>query len=284
MNLANLRLLAILDEARGAETAGNRARANTNNRRNRNANNEDDDAPANDENQEQEDTDAPGNENDTERQQETDDNNEQEQQREDQDEQQQEEETNDRENAADDGNPGEQGEENDENPDEGEAPEGGEDAGGEDDFSLDADDPTEEGGEDEGPAPDGLPEADDDGSNDNPEESEETNLQTNILNMSKLDRTIAKKTCYQYFMDLRATVVSAQNIIDRNAATIDPDVREIATEKLSSLLNRINEYLMYKFQLANYEDALQTYFLFVKEVNAQTEYVRTEGINGAKKK
>ena len=151
----------------------------------------------------------------------------------------------------------------------GEEPEG-------DDFSLD-DDPE---GEDDGPAPDGLPEADDDGSSDmdNGDEPIETNIQTNILNLSRLDRAIAKRTCYQMFMDLRSTVSSTINMIDRNETVIDPDVRESANTALTKIQKQLNDFLMYKFQIVNYEDALMSYFIFVKQVNAQIEYVKNDGI------
>ena len=174
------------------------------------------------------------------------------------------------------------------------APEGGDDGTSDDgsdtgdegedgemsDFSLDGDESGEDDMSNE-PAPDGLPEADDDGSGDDMGEEgpEETNVQTNILDLSKLDRTVAKRYCYQQFMDLRSTITSTLSVIDRNETVIDSDVREDAVEKLNKTLSDIKDYMLYKFQIVNYEEALQAYFLFVKAVNDLIEYVRKEGIS-----
>ena len=151
------------------------------------------------------------------------------------------------------------------------------------DFSLDGDDPAG-GEEDLGPAPDGLPEADDDGSGDVEEEDPdgETNIQTNILNLSKLDRALAKKAIGANLVDLRSTIIAAIGVIDRNDAIIDPDVRDLATDKLNSLHSDLESFILHKFPILNYEDSLTQYLVFAKKVNDAVEYVKSDGIKGRK--
>ena len=67
-------------------------------------------------------------------------------------------------------------------------------------------------------------------------------------------------------------------MIDRNETVIDPDVRDSVTANLNKILKQLNEFLTYKFQIVNYEDALMAYFMFVKQVNSQIEYVKKDGI------
>lgn len=168
----------------------------------------------------------------------------------------------------------------------GDAAEGADGGGGDtmDDFSLDGDDPAG-GEEDLGPAPDGLPEADDDGSGDTGEDEDpdgETNIQTNILNLSKLDRALAKKAIGANLVDLRSTIIAAIGVIDRNDAIIDPDVRDIATDKLNSLHGDLESFILHKFPILNYEDSLTQYLVFAKKVNDAVEYVKSDGIKGRK--
>ncbi|MCM1531889.1 MAG: hypothetical protein NC114_06415 [Ruminococcus flavefaciens] len=170
-------------------------------------------------------------------------------------------------------------------PDGEEAPVDGDvpDAGG-DDFSMDP-----EGGEEEdlGPAPDGLPEADDDGSGDmesDEEEDQETNIQINILKLSELDRVLAKKNCFQFFIDLKAKVQANLAIIEKNETVIDPDVRDQIVEKLNTVTLQLNQFLEYKFPIMNYEEAIQSYYIFVKDINTALEEVRNDGIIGRKPK
>lgn len=147
-----------------------------------------------------------------------------------------------------------------------------------DDFNLDDDsDPDDMSNE---PAPDGLPEADDDGSGDIDEEDPdaETNVQVNILELSKLDRVLAKQKCYRDFMDLRATVRAMLNIIDKNETVIDPDVRDDSIAKLNKLHYQIEEFVTYRFGIMNYEDALQHYFIFVKTTNNLINYIKEDGL------
>ena len=193
---------------------------------------------------------------------------------------------------ADDSEPGDEAEAEDEgnNEDEGEAEEGSEESGNEgedaseneDDFSLDP-----EGGEDtdNDPPPDGLTDPDDDGSGDTTtdDENAEVNVQVNVLNLSKLDRLLLKRRCLSDYYDLRTSINTFRNIIDKNEASIDPDVREIAVRDLNQLYTRVSEYLMYKFSTTNYEENLQNYLLFMRSINDIVKTVDQNGQKGGKK-
>lgn len=158
-----------------------------------------------------------------------------------------------------------------------ESGEDGENAG-EDDFSLDPDGGEEE---DNSPPPDGLTDPDDDGSGDDPSSGDdpnaETNIQTNVLNLSKLDRLLMKRKCLADFYDLRTTVNTFRNIIEKNEASIEPTVREIAVRDLNKLYTSIEDYLMYKFAYINYEENLQNYFIFMQSMNAIVKNVDQNG-------
>lgn len=148
----------------------------------------------------------------------------------------------------------------DTNPDE-----GGEDAGGEDDFNVDPEGGDAGGeGEDNEPPPDGLTDPDDDGSNDGPEEEEETNVQINVLQLTKLDRLLNKKRIFSDFQDLRTSVRTFRNIVTTNAENIDPDERDVVLDRLDRLFNQITDYLTYKFSFIGYEENLNNYMIFTK--------------------
>ncbi|MCM1295228.1 MAG: hypothetical protein NC311_06775 [Muribaculaceae bacterium] len=161
---------------------------------------------------------------------------------------------------------------------------GGEGEGGDDggmgDFSMDGDDAEE----DLGPAPDGLPEADDDGSADTEEEDPdgETNIQTNIVQLSKLDRALAKKTIGENLVSLRSTIAATLGVIDRNEAVLDPDVRELSIDKLNNLHGELESFILHRFPILNYEDSLTQYLIFTKKVNDAINYVKTDGIKNRK--
>ena len=149
--------------------------------------------------------------------------------------------------------------ENEENPEE-----GGDDLGG-DDFGMDSDN------EDDGPPPDGLTDPDDDGSSDMQQDDTETNVHTNILQLSKLDRTLAKRKCYNNYMDLRTSIGTVKRIIDNNEAKIDPEVRAPVTDDLDELFAKITDYITIKFPITNYEENLQNYLIFAKALNDLVE-------------
>lgn len=154
--------------------------------------------------------------------------------------------------------------------------------GDEDDFSMN---PDEEEGEDNEPPPDGLTDPDDDGSNDDPssEDEGETNIHTNVLNLSKLDRLLAKRKCLSDFYDLRTSVDTFRSVIENNEAVIDPDVRQAAVRDLNKLYTSIGEYLMYRFGYTNYEENLQNYFIFIRSMNDIVKAVGEKGMKNPNK-
>lgn len=265
MSIMNMFLQSLL------EAPGDNARTNTQNRSNRrrnqnddtdNPDNQTDDTDTTETNEEGEDNqdgdDTEGTEEETGEDNDTEQGNEDETENE--DEQNNEEETGDDETEGED-NEGE---------------------GDEDDFSMN---PDEEEGEDNEPPPDGLTDPDDDGSNDDAssEDEGETNIHTNVLNLSKLDRLLAKRKCLSDFYDLRTSVDTFRSVIENNEAVIDPDVRQAAVRDLNKLYTSIGEYLMYRFGYTNYEENLQNYFIFIRSMNDIVKVVGEKGMKNPNK-
>ena len=145
-----------------------------------------------------------------------------------------------------------------------------------DDFSLDSGDATD--GADDTDNPDGLPSPDDDGSGDDmTDEQAEKNVHVNILQLSKLDRALAKRRCFSDYQELRTSITSTKAMITNNEASIDPIIRDYATKKLDRLFAMTTDYLSYKFVYINYEENLQNYLLFAKALNDILQYIRTDG-------
>lgn len=139
---------------------------------------------------------------------------------------------------------------------------------GDDDFNMDPDG----GSEDSGDNPDGLPDPDDDGMDDT--DGVEQNIHLNILELSKLDRLMAKRKIYNDYKDLRASITSAKNLIDQNEAVIDADVRDYVVNKLDYLLSVVTDHLTYKFSFTNYEENLQAYLIFTKQLNDLLNFMK----------
>lgn len=267
MDLTNIFLQSLL------EAPGNNARNNRN--RNRNNQNEDDPDAANEpDTQAEEDTDTDTTDEGDET---TDDNTDTEG-------------TNEETGENDDTEQGteDEGEETDEQNNEEENTDAeGESENNEDDFSLE--DPTGEGeGEgDDGPPPDGLTDPDDDGSSDDTMSGEEdpnaeTNVHTNVLQLSKLDRLMAKRKCLNDFYDLRTSIDTFRVVIEKNEAILNPDVRDIAVRDLNKLYTTVGEYLTYRFGFTNYEENLQNYFLFLRSMNEIIRNVNEKGLEKTK--
>lgn len=144
-----------------------------------------------------------------------------------------------------------------------------------DDFDLDPD-----GGDDT--PPDGLTSPDDDGSADNQDEVE-TNVQTNILKLSKLDRTLAKRRLFTNFQDLRTQANTFRNIIANNEENIEAEVREKIYEDIDKAYSSITDYMTYKFSFINYEENLQAYLLFSKMMQDIVNYTSTNATKSGRK-
>ena len=159
----------------------------------------------------------------------------------------------------------------------------GDDLGG--DFDLDPEGGGDEGGEDDGPPPDGLTDPNDDGSSSSTDSQDvETNVQTNILQISKLDRTIAKRKLFSDFQDLRTQTNTFRNVIINNEENVDPELREKIYSDLDRLYTSITEYLTYKFSFINYEENLQAYLLLAKALEDVITYTSNGDSKNGKKK
>ena len=164
-----------------------------------------------------------------------------------------------KENKDDQGDESNDDNKNDDNPD--------------DDFNLDPDGSDDSEGEDSGENPDGLPDPDYDGSDDT--DNVEQNVHTNILELSKLDRQMAKRKIFNDMRDLRSSVVAAKNMIDKNESVIDAAVRDYVMNKLDYLYSIITDYLTYKFSFTNYEENMQNHLIFAKELNDLLIFTKT---------
>lgn len=149
-----------------------------------------------------------------------------------------------------------------------------------DDFDLDPDGGEEDSGEE---PPDGLTSPDDDGSGDTSSDEVETNIQTNILNLSKLDRTIAKRRLFTNFQDLRTQINTLRNIIANNEENIEVEIREKIYEDIDRAYSSVTDYMTYKFSFINYEENLQAYLLFSKMVQDIINYTSTNATKSGKK-
>lgn len=164
-----------------------------------------------------------------------------------------------KENKDDQGDESNDDNKNDDNPD--------------DDFNLDPDGSDDSEGEDSSENPDGLPDPDYDGSDDT--DNIEQNVHTNILELSKLDRQMAKRKIFNDMRDLRSSVVAAKNMIDKNESVIDAAVRDYVMNKLDYLYSIITDYLTYKFSFTNYEENMQNHLIFAKELNDLLIFTKT---------
>ena len=152
---------------------------------------------------------------------------------------------------------------NDNNDDENTDNNSDDDSPSDDDFSMDSDDPSSD--DDGGENPDGLASPDATGDDESTQDAE-TNVHVNILNLSKLDRTISLKRLLNDYTATRTSINTFLNIIDKNETVIDATLRESLINDLNSLLQNLNDYIGIKFSYINYEENLQNYIIFSKKL------------------
>ena len=152
---------------------------------------------------------------------------------------------------------------NDNNDDENKDDNSDDDSPSDDDFSMDSDDSSSE--DDGGENPDGLASPDAMGDDESAQDAE-TNVHVNILNLSKLDRTISLKRLLNDYTATRTSINTFLNIIDKNETIIDATLRESLINDLNSLLQNLNDYIGIKFSYINYEENLQNYIIFSKKL------------------
>ena len=137
------------------------------------------------------------------------------------------------------------------------------DSPSDDDFSMDSDDPSSE--DDSGDNPDGLASPDAMGDDESAQDTE-TNVHVNILNLNKLDRTISMKRLLNDYVGTRTSVTTFLNLNDKNEPVIDATLRESLINELSKLQQNLTDYIGIKFLYTNYEENLQSYVIFCKEL------------------
>lgn len=169
-------------------------------------------------------------------------------------------------------NPDDETEEDNDTPEQDDGDEGEET--GEDDIGIE--DPTEDTGGDD----DTTQDSDTTSSEDTYDEVEtdEQNIQTNVLNLSKLDRVLMKKKLFSDYQDLRVSLRTSRNLIHDNEENVDPDVREAFYDKIDKLYTNLTDYLSYKFSYTNYEENLQVYLIFAKSLQDILDSMTEKGL------
>ena len=109
-------------------------------------------------------------------------------------------------------------------------------------------------------------------------ETDEQNIQTNVLNLSKLDRVLMKKKLFSDYQDLRVSLRTSRNLIHDNEENVDPEVREAFYDKIDKLYTNLTDYLSYKFTYTNYEENLQVYLIFAKSLQDILDSMTEKGL------
>lgn len=184
-------------------------------------------------------------------------------------------ETTEEQSPKDNENQNDETEEGNDNPEQDDGNEGEEETG-EDDFGIE--DPTGDTGGD-----DPTQDSDTTSSSDTYDEVEtdEQNIQTNVLNLSKLDRVLMKKKLFSDYQDLRVSLRTSRNLIHDNEENVDPEVRENFYNKIDKLYTNLTDYLSYKFSFTNYEENLQIYLIFAKSLQDILDSMTEKGLKTA---
>lgn len=142
---------------------------------------------------------------------------------------------------------------------------------GNDDTGTPSDDglPDELGNEDEDFSMDSDSASDDgDNSNDdvNTETGEygdaETNVQYNILELSKLDRHVLKRKLLSKYQDFRTSIQSYRRTVQDNESVIKSELREDILVQLNKLSQQLESYLTTRFVYLNYEESMYDFITF----------------------
>lgn len=148
-----------------------------------------------------------------------------------------------------------------------------------------SDDPFDDDGdgdnqEDLSNPPDGLASPDDTGSGD---DSDEQNIQLNILSLSNLDRLTLNQKCFNNFKDLRVKINRAQNLVDDNEQLLEADFRDEVVENLGELYAAVNSYMTIKFSFNNYEENAKTFNIFASQLDEILKNIKNSGKSKDKK-
>lgn len=102
---------------------------------------------------------------------------------------------------------------------------------------------------------------------DEEDEPEETNVQTNVLNISELDRNLVKRRLFNNYKDLRTAINSFKMTVTDREESLPLEIRSAMISRLGDLYEKITEYMMYKFSYTNYEENLEIFTLYTKKFN-----------------
>lgn len=134
--------------------------------------------------------------------------------------------------------------------------------------------------------PDGLASPDDTGDpNDtgSGDDSDEQNIQLNILSLSNLDRLTLNQKCFNNFKDLRVKINRAQNLVDDNEQLLEADFRDEVVENLGELYAAVNSYMTIKFSFNNYEENAKTFNIFASQLDEILKNIKNDGKSKDKK-
>ena len=134
--------------------------------------------------------------------------------------------------------------------------------------------------------PDGLASPDDTGDpNDtgSGDDSDEQNIQLNILSLSNLDRLTLNQKCFNNFKDLRVKINRAQNLVDDNEQLLEADFRDEVVENLGELYAAVNSYMTIKFSFNNYEENAKTFNIFASQLDEILKNIKNSGKSKDKK-
>lgn len=125
-----------------------------------------------------------------------------------------------------------------------------------------------ESGEELSDPPDGLPSPDEtDDTTTDDSESDEQNIQLNILSLSKLDRLTLKQKCFNNFKDLRLKINRAIALVEDNEQLMSGDFREGVHSELGSLYSAVTNYMMTRFSYNNYEENAKNFNILAFQFN-----------------
>lgn len=98
-------------------------------------------------------------------------------------------------------------------------------------------------------------------------ETDEKNIQINILDISKQDRFILLRKLLGNYNDMRYQIIGFKKSLENFYGNLDPDVKYAAINSLNLLESQLTEYMLNKYSYNNYEENLKVFMLFSARMN-----------------
>ena len=98
-------------------------------------------------------------------------------------------------------------------------------------------------------------------------ETDEKNIQINILDISKQDRFILLRKLLSNYNDMRYQIIGFKKSLENFYGNMDPDVKYAAINSLNLLESQLTEYMLNKYSYNNYEENLKVFMLFSARMN-----------------